>query len=60
MKKKDGAVRAATLCRVQEVKLQRVERFQEHDLYMFAAIALRALRTGRGEVKETRLWHRVL
>ena len=57
MKKKDGAVRAATLCRVQEVKLQRVERFQEHDLYMFAAIALR---TGRGEVKETRLWHRVL
>ena len=52
MKKKDGAVNAATLWRVQEVKLQRVERFQEHDLYKFAAIELR---TGCGEVKETRL-----
>ena len=51
MIKKDGAVNAATLCRVQGVKLQRVEHFQQHDLYMFAAIELR---TGRGEVKETR------
>ena len=49
--KKDGAVSAATLCRVQEVKLQRVECFQAYDLYMFVAIELRM---GRGEVKETR------
>jgi len=49
--KKDGAVSAATLYGFQEVKLQRVERFQEHELYMLAAIELRM---GRGEVKETR------
>jgi hypothetical protein len=55
--KKDSAVSTATLCRAQEVKLQRVESFQERNLYMFAEIELRMR---RGEVKETRPWHRVL